>query len=126
MSVSDQVAEAMRATNDRFCREVIAEGNTDALAQVYTADARILPPGTDIIEGLEAIRGFWKEAITSLDLTGARLTSVSVDQCGEGAVEIGRAELHTRGGASVLGKYVVHWKQQNGQWLWDKDIWNTH
>ena len=126
VSVAEAVHEGMRATNERFCREVIGEGKTEALGRVYTEGARVLPPGTDMIQGQEAIRGFWADAIATLELTGASLTTVEVEMCGESAVEIGRAELRTKAGAIVLGKYVVHWKQENGEWRWDKDIWNMH
>ena len=126
MSVADAVQEAMRTTNERFCREVIGEGSAEALGKVYTENARVLPPGADMIEGQEAIRGFWTNAIATLELTGATLRSVEVEMCGESAVEIGRAELHTKAGATVLAKYVVHWKQEDGEWRWDKDIWNMH
>jgi hypothetical protein len=44
---------------------------------------------------------------------------------GDTAVEIGLAELQL-GEQVVLAKYIVHWKQKQGNWLWDKDIWNMN
>ena len=25
----------------------------------------------------------------------------------------------------IKAKYIVHWKQEDGSWRWDKDIWNA-
>lgn len=50
------ILEAMKATNSIFNEEVIAKGNVGALEQVYTADARVLPPGAEIISGRPAIQ----------------------------------------------------------------------
>lgn len=123
MDVSS-VKSAMEATNARFCNEVIGQGQMDALAGVYTPDAKILPPGAPMISGLEHIKGFWQQAIAALGITGAKLTSFEVEMCGDSAIEIGQAELHLKTGESAAAKYIVHWKQRDGQWLWDKDIWN--
>jgi len=125
MSVPDAVRAGMQETNDRFCREAIGGGDLSALNGIYTANARVLPPGAPIVEGLEAIKGFWQGAIAGLGLTGATLTTVSVEMCGESAVEIGHAELSVRDGVVIKGKYIVHWKEQDGGWRWDKDIWNA-
>ena len=65
MSVPDSVLAAMRHTNEVFDSEVFKNGNIDALDQVYTADARILPPGAPMIEGRPHIKEFWKQAIAS-------------------------------------------------------------
>jgi ketosteroid isomerase-like protein len=45
---------------------------------------------------------------------------------GDTVVEIGRAEIVTNGGATVAVKYVVHWKQEDGRWKWNTDIWNLN
>jgi hypothetical protein len=42
-----EILEAMKATNALFNEEVIAKGNLGALEWIYTADARVLPPGRD-------------------------------------------------------------------------------
>ncbi len=126
MGVPEAVLAGMRITNERFCAEVIEQRKTDALEGVYTRDARVLPPGADLIEGRAAIQGFWQKAIEALDLTGATLTTVTAEMCGDSAIEIGRADLRLGSGHTVQGKYIVHWKQEDGAWKWDKDIWNVN
>lgn len=38
--------------------------------------------------------------------------------------EIGQAVLNIYAGDSIHVKYVVVWKQEDGVWKWDIDIWN--
>jgi ketosteroid isomerase-like protein len=126
MTASNDVRKAMQETNERFCHEVIRDGRFDALHSIYTKGARVMPPGAPMVEGREAIEGFWKAAVAGLGVTGVKLTIVDTEMAGDTVVEIGEAELQMgkKGTASV--KYIVHWKQENGHWRWDKDIWNMN
>ena len=45
MAVPDAVLAAMRRTNELFTTEVSVKRNIQALDQIYTTDAAILPPG---------------------------------------------------------------------------------
>ena len=56
----------------------------------------------------------------------AELESVELDGQGDTAIEVGRYRLGSESG-QVLdeGKYVVIWKQVDGQWKLHRDIWNT-
>ena len=125
MPVPDAVAAAMRQTNDLFTVEVGSKRNVAALDKVYTAGARILPPGAPMIEGREKIKAFWADAIAGLDVKSVTLATVNAEVTGDSVVEIGRAELMAGGGA-VTVKYVVHWKQEDGVWKWHTDIWNMN
>ena len=53
-----QLRPAMRSTNERFNSEVFGNRNFDALDDIYTANARILPPGAEMISGRAAIKEF--------------------------------------------------------------------
>ncbi len=124
-TLPQDVLSGMQETNDRFCREAIEGGDASAFERIYTRDAKVLPPGAPIVEGMEAIKGFWQQAIAGMGLSAAKLTSVTAERCGESVVEIGHAELSLKDGVVIKGKYIVHWKQENGGWRWDKDIWNA-
>ncbi|MBB6144490.1 ketosteroid isomerase-like protein [Silvibacterium bohemicum] len=76
------------------------------------------------MNGREAIRGFWQAGFTALGIKGAKLATLNIEITGNTAVEVGEAELNLGENGSATAKYVVHWKQEDGQWLWDKDIWN--
>jgi ketosteroid isomerase-like protein len=116
----------MQQTNELFDSVVIKKGQIDALDKVYTADARILPPGAGVIEGREAIKGFWKQAIAALGLSAAKLATVDAELVGDSVFEVGRADLTVGDGQVVSAKYVVLWKQENGAWKWQTDIWNLN
>ncbi len=44
-----QIRHGMAETNELFNTEVLGRRNFDALDQIYTADARILPPGAPML-----------------------------------------------------------------------------
>lgn len=122
----DNLAAAMANVNHLFDSEVIRKRNFDALDQVYTAGARILPPGAPMISGRDAIKKFWADLVTSVNAQSGALTSVEVFPAGDGVVEIGKAVLVMEPAAQLEVKYVVFWKQEDGQWKWHVDIWNPN
>lgn len=126
MNVSDQVLAAMRQTNEVFSTEVVSKQDVGALDRVYTAHARILPPGAEMVEGRDRIKVFWQQAIAGLGLKSAKLATVDTEALGDRVFEIGRADLTVAGGQTVAVKYVVQWKQEDGNWKWHVDIWNLN
>lgn len=126
MNVPENVLAAMRKTNAVFSSQVVEGQDVAGLDQVYTTDARVLPPGAAMLEGREQAKGFWQEAIKALGLKSARLTTVDAEAVGDSVVEIGRAELLVGSGQTVTVKYVVHWKHEDGDWKWHVDIWNAN
>jgi ketosteroid isomerase-like protein len=126
MSLSDSIVKGMRETNELFCSKAVRMRDMTALEHVYTPDAQILPPGSDMIQGIAGIKSFWLSAINSLDVKDASLSTVSAESAGDTVVEIGRAELTLAGGQKVPVKYVVHWKRDGETWKWHTDIWNMN
>ena len=120
----------MAETNALFNAEVFAKRNFNALDQIYTADARILPPGAPIIAGRDNIRKFWSDLIIGANAKSGVLTSIDVMPAGDGAVEIGKALLTIappgQGEVQMEVKYVVFWRQEDGAWKWHVDIWNSN
>lgn len=126
MSVPQSVQAALQQTNDLFCSAVVKNRQIDALDNIYTANARILPPGADLVEGRAKIKDFWEQAIAALAVTDATLCTVDAETSGDSVIEIGRADLTLEGGQRVAVKYVVQWKQEDGKWKWNTDIWNMN
>ena len=126
----DQIKLAMAQTNELFSTEVVAKRNVAALDDVYTANARILPPGAPMVSGRESIKKFWSDLIESANGKSAVLTSVDVMLASDGVVEIGRATLTVeppgQAQAQMEVKYVVYWRQEEGRWKWHVDIWNQN
>jgi ketosteroid isomerase-like protein len=126
----DQIKQGMASTNGIFNTEVFQKRNFHALDEVYTVDARILPPGAPMISGLPAIKQFWSDMIQSANAKSAVLTSIDVMQSGDGIVEIGKAVLTVgpadQPPAEIEVKYVVFWQLDGGRWKWHVDIWNPN
>lgn len=118
------IPPGMDATN-RLFEQLVLKGDMGGLDKVYTADANILPPGSPMVSGIVNIQAFWGGAAAAMGITKALLHTVQLDLSGDSAVEIGNAELFTTASPEpAILKYVVYWKQQDGAWLWNIDIWN--
>jgi ketosteroid isomerase-like protein len=59
----DHVKVGMASTNALFNDEVFGKRNFTALDDIYTSNARILPPGSPMISGRDAITRFWTDMI---------------------------------------------------------------
>jgi ketosteroid isomerase-like protein len=126
MPVSDSIQAEMQKVNALFGEVVVKGRNFAALDQIYTVDARILPPGADLIEGREKIKDFWKGAVTGMGVQDVKLGIVNAHLAGDSVIEVGRAKLFLPENKSVELKYVVEWKQEGGAWKWHTDIWNMN
>jgi ketosteroid isomerase-like protein len=126
----DQIKRSMQSTNDLFNSEVFGKRNFAALDDIYTRNARILPPGAPMISGRKAIKKFWSDMVQSANATSAVLASVDVMPVGDAAVEIGKATLTVeppgQPAAQMEVKYVVYWQQEDSGWKWHVDIWNSN
>jgi ketosteroid isomerase-like protein len=115
----------IEASNEKFSA-FTAKGDAVGIASLYTANARLLPPDTEIVEGRQAIQSFWQAFLDS-GVTDATLTTRDVEEGGNMAREIGTFTGQVQQGTetvTVRGKYVVIWKQEDGAWKMDVDIWN--
>jgi uncharacterized protein (TIGR02246 family) len=127
--MSDEIRRAIAAGNQKFM-DAISRGDGAAVAALYTATARALPPGAPVVEGRAAIQAFWQGVIDS-GVRDVKLETIAVETTGASlAAEVGRAVLTVNqpGGesATVEGKYVVVWKEDGGEWKLHADIWNMN
>ena len=120
------VAQDIQKTNRIFEQDVVGKHDIDALDRVYTLDARILPPGAEMVSGRQNIKSFWRTAIATMGVKAVTLQTVDFETVGDKGFEIGRARLEfaAAGTPPVDVKYVVLWKRENGDWKWHVDIWN--
>lgn len=115
---------AIDATNRRFEAAFNAGDPARAAQEVYTADARVLPPDAPMVRGRDAIVAFWVAAVEHLRAEHVALSTVELDVTGDTAHEIGEAVITVAGGGKAQAKFVVVWKHEAGQWRWHIDIWN--
>lgn len=120
-----EVRGSIDEVNRRFV-ETFNQGKPGRAAeQVYTADARLLPPDAPIVEGRDAAIQFWETAAQQLGIRAVQLRTVSLEIVGDLPYEIGHADVDRQSGQQVGFKYVVIWKREDGHWRWHVDIWNT-
>lgn len=115
--------------NTRQFIQAFNKGDAAAVANMYTMDARVLPPNGEMVEGRANIQKFWQEAITA-GFKMVSLEAVHVETQGNLAVEVGRYTLTIPGAGGVTttdkGKYVVTWKREGRSWKLAIDIYNTN
>jgi len=125
-----EIKAHMAEINNLFKVEVIGRRNFDALDRIYTSNARILPPGSPLVAGRQAIKKFWSDMVTGANVSSAVLSSIDVIPAGDGVVELGQALLTVAPAGQAESrmevKYVVYWRGEDGAWKWDVDIWNSN
>lgn len=124
---AQQSARAAIEANGKLFVEAFNKGDAAAVANLYTMNARVLPPNNEMVEGRANIQKFWQGAITA-GLKMVSLETVHVETQGNIAVEIGRYTTTIPGGGTTItdkGKYVVVWKREGESWKLAVDIFNT-
>ena len=124
MNVSTDLRDAIAGQNEQFMAAV-ARGDAAGLAALYTEDGQVLPPNAGFVTGRQAVEGFW-QAVMAMGVKEAVLEIAEVEGHGDTAIEISTFKLLGEG-EQVLdkGKYIVIWKQEDGQWKLHRDIFNS-
>jgi len=127
MSAPASVRAAIDAKNKEWM-QYFESGDTDSLAnKVYTSDCKLCPSNMPEVLGHAAVANVFK-SVKGMGIKKAVLTTKEVGGGENGPVyEYGYWEFFTADGNSVdNGKYIVIWKQENGQWLYYIDIFNSN
>ena len=136
--VSDEIAAEpvtiyQEKENDRRnlsqqCRfmTAFADGNVAAVGELYTDNARLMPPNSDTVSGRDGIVAALQSFI-DMGIASIKLETVEAEEHGDTAIEEGRYTLGTADGQTAdVGKYIVIWKNDNGTWKLHKDIFNSN
>jgi uncharacterized protein (TIGR02246 family) len=123
-SALTEVHKAIAAANENFVA-AFNSGDAAGLATLYTEDGQVLPQNSDFVTGRPAIQAFW-QASFDMGVNEAKLEIVEVEDHGHTAIEVSKFTLSGEEG-QVLdeGKYIIIWKQENGQWKLHRDIFNS-
>ena len=121
MSICEPANDALPSVYAAFSDAIVRQ-DTAELATFYTADAKVVPAGGDIVSGRDSVPGFF-DALFGLGVKRCTFETFSVDQHGELAVEIGRVTLLAEDDVEAgVMKYLVVWKCEDGNWLVYRDI----
>ncbi|GAB3298941.1 YybH family protein [Hymenobacter humi] len=119
-SISDEIQRNNAAFEAHF-----EQRDAAGIAGLYTRNGVLLPTGMEPIEGQAGIQAFWQGAM-EMGIKRVKLHTNEVEQLTDTAIELGNYTLFGAHDQQLdQGKYVVVWKQQQGQWKLHQDIWNT-
>jgi uncharacterized protein (TIGR02246 family) len=119
-----KVRAAIEAANQEFM-DAARRGDLAGLVALYTEDGQVLPPNAEVMSGPEAIQAFW-QAIAGMGVQEVTLETLEVEGHGDTAIEVGAYALSGEGDQMLdRGKYIVIWKQEDGQWKLYRDIFNS-
>jgi uncharacterized protein (TIGR02246 family) len=125
LAAYSQDMKTIQQLNDEFSR-AFAKGDFAAVANHYTDDAVLLPPGAEMVAaGRTGVQSFWAGAVAHA--SQLKLTAMDVKALGsEAAREVGTFTLTTKAQPpqEVAGKYVVIWQKVGNDWKIATDIWN--
>ena len=109
--------------NDKFS-EYIKNGDSTSLASLYAADAWVLPPNSEPVMK-DQVASMWGETMR-MGVKAIKLATMDVTGNEQLLVETGKYEVYGDNNKLLdKGKYIVTWKQENGEWKMYRDIWNT-
>jgi uncharacterized protein (TIGR02246 family) len=113
------------AVNARFI-EAVRRGDAAGIAACYADDAAILPPGSEMVRGREGIEAFWRAFIAIGVAAELRTKTLELEGDGDRAAEVATYMMVAENGGTVdVGKYIVLWRRQDGEWKLFRDIWNS-
>ncbi|OUR94792.1 hypothetical protein A9Q87_03095 [Flavobacteriales bacterium 34_180_T64] len=96
------------------------------MGKLYTEKGRLFPSNSPVIEGQEAIGQFWN-AVFGMGIDNATLTTVHVESFENTAIEEGAYRLFDANSNQLdEGKYIIIWKNIDGQWRLDRDIFSSN
>ena len=112
------------AVNKQFM-EAFARRDAAALGLLYTEDAQVLPPGSPMLEGREAIVNMW-QSMLALPIAGIQLETADLGTGEASAWEVGRYRLTRNDGTTAeAGKYIVIWRHDESGWKIYRDMWSS-
>lgn len=98
--------------------------DVDALVELYTTDARLMPPNNEAMSGHDAVRSMFGGMIDA-GMSG-ELTTVEAMVSGDIGYRVGIYQLQSDNEVADTGKFMETWRRdKDGQWRIVNDIWNS-
>jgi uncharacterized protein (TIGR02246 family) len=92
-----------------------------AVAALHAQDARVLPPGADMLDGREAIERHFSERFGMTSPSGFQISSTETRVLGDAHLDYGTYSMNVTipGGQelSVTGDYMALIEERDGEWL---------
>ena len=120
-TLNDAITEANTELMARF-----RSGDTDSIGELYTKNGQVMPPNSTSVVGRKDICAFW-QSLRDSGVMEITLNEGDVEGCDELATEVSTFKLVGKNNQTIdRGKYIVIWKQENGDWKLHRDIFNSN
>jgi ketosteroid isomerase-like protein len=120
-----EMRKVIEANNDRFTAAHV-KGDCATIDDMFTLDAKVLPPGADPVIGRAAIARLTKEYI---EAGVSEFREVTTDFYGNEELLIDQGNyvmVYGKDKTRENGKYLNVWKKESGVWKIYSNIWNTN
>ena len=121
---------AIDAGNERFLTG-FRTADVPLIMENYHADAILLPPGTEMVRGTQAISDFFAGMLGTMTISEPSLTTTDLVIVGQTAYETGTYSMTMQIGTAAppmadRGKYLVVWSRgADGNWRITREIFNS-
>lgn len=105
--------------------DALNAGEVDTLVELYTDNARVMPPNAELSAGSEAVRASFGALIDAG--FAMEITTIESRQAADIGYNIGIYTMAGPGGTSIdRGKFIETWRRDaDGRWRITNDIWNS-
>ncbi len=112
-------------SSNRAFENAMRQGDAAAITSNYTQTARILPPNSPLITGKPEIQAYWQQVI-EMGIQEINLETMDLEVLGDTAWEVGQAVMKAGGQVVDRVKYIIVWKEEDGQWRKHRGTWNSN
>ncbi len=116
---------AVIAQQNKQFTDAHVSGDVAAIDSMFLPDARSYPPGAAAAIGIDAIHALTVDFLKA-GITAFREETTAFYGTAEYVVDEGIYVLTYGGGITERGKYINVWKQDNGRWRIQANIWNAN
>lgn len=125
-TTSNESAKAIIAVKNTLFNNAIAKNDSTSFVNCYTDSLCFYPPNTTEICNKDGVGKFFS-GIQKMGVKGLLLSTKEVFVGKDIITETGTYDLQIANNQSVdKGKYMVIWKQENGNWKMHRDIYNSN
>ena len=120
--------ETVRDAFTSICQQFqksIEQGDLGNIGNLYTEDAKILPPNMDMLEGRDSIQAFWQRA-SEMGIKSYQPEILEVEYSGNLGFFVGKYTLYGNENKVInKGKFITVFKNIDGEWRVYRDIFNS-
>ncbi len=120
--------ETVRDAFTSICQQFqksIEQGDLGNIGNLYTEDAKILPPNMDMLEGRDSIQAFWQRA-SEMGIKSYQPEILEVEYSGNLGFFVGKYTLYGNENQIInKGKFLTVFKNIDGEWRVYRDIFNS-